>query len=69
MNIHFEKVTQQHLDTIFSWMSEGFSRVYKDDIVHFVVGRKADEHRVYWLAFDLFMTARITHKTPVNREK
>jgi predicted acetyltransferase/RimJ/RimL family protein N-acetyltransferase len=62
-NIHFAKVTVDHLDTIFSWLTEphimefwDHSREHKDDILNFVQGRKtpsayAGGEYVYWTAF------------------
>lgn len=47
MNIHFEKVTGAHLDTIFNWLTEPHimefwdnTQAHKDDIVNFAEGRK-----------------------------
>ncbi len=47
MNIHFEKVTGAHLDTIFSWLRQPHimefwdnTQAHKDDIVNFAEGRK-----------------------------
>jgi hypothetical protein len=45
-SMYFEKVNQQHLETIFSWLAEPHmqefcdnSQKYKDDIVNFINGR------------------------------
>ena len=47
MNISFEKVGLKYIDTIFEWLGESHmvefwdnSQEHKDDIVHFVNGRK-----------------------------
>ncbi|MFN7038018.1 MAG: GNAT family N-acetyltransferase [Alphaproteobacteria bacterium] len=60
--IHFEKVTSDHIDIIFSWLNQGFIKEFwdntqghKDDIINFVEGRKtlsnyADGKYVYWIA-------------------
>lgn len=62
MSIHFEKVTQAHLDTIFNWLTEPHiiefwdnSQAHKDDIINFTLGRKipspyCDGKYVYWIA-------------------
>jgi RimJ/RimL family protein N-acetyltransferase len=62
MRIHFEKVTNAHLDTIFNWLAEPHvmefwdnSQEHKDDILNFVNGRKdhsnyCDGKYVYWVA-------------------
>ena len=59
----FEKVTNAHLETIFSWLSEPHvmefwdnTQAHKDDIVNFAEGRKtpssyADGQYVYWIAY------------------
>lgn len=60
--IHFEKVTQAHIDTIFKWLTEPHimefwdnTQEHKDDIVNFAEGRKsaspyANGQYVYFLA-------------------
>ncbi|MFN8912512.1 MAG: GNAT family N-acetyltransferase, partial [Alphaproteobacteria bacterium] len=62
MVIHFEKVTEAHLDSILSWLLETHvmefwdnSQAHKDDIVNFIQGRKTpstyvDGNYVYWIA-------------------
>jgi RimJ/RimL family protein N-acetyltransferase len=62
MKIGFEKVTTEHLDTIWGWLAEPWVRAFwdnteghKDDIVNFVQGRKtpstcAKGKYVYWIA-------------------
>ena len=47
MKIHFERVTDAHLDTIFSWLAEPHiiefwdnTQAHKDDILNFAEGRK-----------------------------
>ncbi len=62
MNIHFEKATGAHIDTIFSWLAEPYvmefwdnTPEHKDDILNFVNGRKepsnyADGKYSYWIA-------------------
>lgn len=62
MYIHFEKVSQTHLDTIFNWLAEPHivefwdnTQGHKDDIINFAGGRKtpstyADGKYVYFLA-------------------
>lgn len=62
MKIHFERVTDAHLDTIVSWLAEPHimefwdnTQAHKDDILNFAEGRKtpssyADGQYVYWIA-------------------
>jgi predicted acetyltransferase len=62
MKIKFGKVTEAHLDTIFSWLRQPHivefwdnTDAYKDDIVNFAEGRKtpssyANGQYVYWIA-------------------
>lgn len=61
-DIHFERVTGAHLDTIFSWLREpeimafwDNTEAHKDDIIHFTEGRKtpstyAGGGYIYWIA-------------------
>lgn len=62
MKIHFEKVKSDHLEIIFSWLTESHvmefwdnTQAHKDDIVNFTEGRKmpssyAGGGYVYWIA-------------------
>ncbi len=62
MNIHFEKISQKHKETIFQWLEEAHvkefwdnSQDHKDDILNFIEGRKipstyCDGLYVYWIA-------------------
>lgn len=63
MNISFEKVQPQHIDTIFGWLNEAhiqeywdMSQGHRDDILNFVDGRKVksdycDGLYTYWIGF------------------
>ncbi|MCD6055566.1 MAG: acetyltransferase [Gammaproteobacteria bacterium] len=62
MGLHFEKVTQQHINIIFTWLAQDFvsefwdnTQAHKDDILNFAAGRKvpsnyADGKYHYWIA-------------------
>lgn len=62
MNIQFEKASQAHTDTIFSWLKQDFvkefwdnTQAHKDDIINFIEGRKtpstyAEGRYIYWIA-------------------
>jgi thiamine kinase-like enzyme/RimJ/RimL family protein N-acetyltransferase len=62
MTLSFEKISLQHIDIIFGWLSEPFvqefwdnTQDHKDDILNFVNGRKepsnyCDGKYVYWIA-------------------
>jgi predicted acetyltransferase/RimJ/RimL family protein N-acetyltransferase len=61
--IHFEKVTGDHLNTIFNWLAEPHiiefwdnTQAHKDDIINFTQGRTTPStyvggKYVYWIAF------------------
>jgi RimJ/RimL family protein N-acetyltransferase len=63
MNIHFEKASFNHIDTIFKWLLEPHiiefwdnSQNHKDDIINFVEGRKKPSPyfkgmNTYWVGF------------------
>jgi len=63
MNIHFEKVSHKHKNTIFSWLAEPHvqefwdnSHEHKEDILNFISGRKYsspyfDGLYHYWIGF------------------
>jgi len=62
MTLSFEKISLQHIDIIFGWLSEPFvqefwdnTQGHKDDILNFINGRKepsnyCDGKYVYWIA-------------------
>lgn len=62
MKIHFEKVTNAHLDTIMSWLLQPHvmefwdnTQDHKDDIINFANGRKTPSSYIngkyiYWIA-------------------
>ena len=62
MTLRFEKISLQHIDIIFGWLTEPFiqefwdnTQGHKDDILNFVNGRKepskyCDGKYVYWIA-------------------
>lgn len=61
MNIHFEKASISHIDTIFSWLSEPHmmefwdnSQAHKDDILNFIHGKPQtyfEGTTKYWIGF------------------
>jgi RimJ/RimL family protein N-acetyltransferase len=87
INVCFEKLNHSHLPTVFSWLRQDFvaefwdnTQAHKDDILHFLEGRKtastyADGKYVYWVAsykrepFALLMTIQETHTDPIGQEK
>lgn len=66
MRIRFENLSLQHIDIVFSWLTEPFvqefwdnTQGHKDDILNFVNGRT--EPTLSWLAMFLVLVNHIIY--------